>query len=155
MNGFRSRQLFVALIVTTATLLANRSVLFIPGGGSIKGGLATGAFDTVFTGLTVLWFAQIVPKILGAMNPDRYLRALRPPLFPIVHAVHRLGISQPGEWTASAIGHRVNWAAGAEKTPRHSVLSLGQIWGELFHHRPHGPDSRSIRPPGDGQATRP
>ena len=149
-----ARQLFVALIVTTATLLANRSVLFVPGGSTIKGGLATGAFDTVFTGLTVLWFAQIVPKILGAMDPDRYLRALRPALFPIVHVVHRLGVSQPGEWTASAIGHRVHWASGPGEAPRRARLSHGAIWAELFHHRRHGPHSRSMRAPGDGPGTR-
>jgi hypothetical protein len=48
-----ARQLFVALIVTTATLLANRSAIFIPfTSARITGGFATGVFDLAWTTLT-------------------------------------------------------------------------------------------------------
>jgi hypothetical protein len=134
-----ARQLFVALIVTSATLLANRKVLIIPGTSArITGGVAIGAFDTVWVGLTVLWYAQIFPKQLGAINPDRYLRLLRPLLFPVVYAVYRMGVSQPGEWLASAVEHRLDWsdepAEAATKPPPHG-LSHAAIWRALVPHR--------------------
>jgi hypothetical protein len=64
----------VALIVTAATLLANRSVVVVPGTSiQFRNGLALAVFDLAWTTLTVLWFAQIFGKHLGATNPDRYL----------------------------------------------------------------------------------
>lgn len=130
-----ARQLFVALIVTSATLLANRSVLYVPiTGTEITNGVATGAFDTVFTGLSVLWFAQIMPKMLGAMNPDRYIHRLRPVMFPVVRAVHRSGISQPGEWTAGVLERRLNWPASPAQLGQQAAsadLTHPAIWREL------------------------
>lgn len=133
-----ARQLFVALIVTTATLLANRSILYVPFTSvTITGAVQTGAFDTLLTGLTVLWFGQILPKHLGAMNPDRYLAQLQRPLFPIVHRVYRMGISQPGEWAAAGLERRLSWSATPEELARNaSRLTHPAIWRELIpHHR--------------------
>jgi hypothetical protein len=65
-----ARQLFVALIVTSATLLANRSELIVPGTSTtIEEGLLVGLFDLTWTGFTVLWFAQIFPKHLCGDQP--------------------------------------------------------------------------------------
>jgi hypothetical protein len=106
-----ARQLFVALIVTSATILANRSTLVVPftsthiSGGSLQAKI----FDLTWTGFTVLWFAQILPKVVAATDPARYLRLLRRSLFPLVEAVRVLGVSQPGEWAASLIGGRFGW----------------------------------------------
>ena len=62
-----ARQLFVALIVTAATLLANRSVVVVPGTPiRFSNGFFLGVFDLAWTTLTVLWFAQIFWKHLGA-----------------------------------------------------------------------------------------
>jgi hypothetical protein len=48
-----ARQLFVALIVTSATLLANRSTIIVPGtGASIDHGILLGLFDLTWTGFT-------------------------------------------------------------------------------------------------------
>src|SRR6187200_179656 len=105
-----ARQLFVALIVTTATLLANRGEIIIPGTSTtITGGLALGLFDLTWTGFTVLWFAQIFPKHLAATNPDRYLSHTRRTLFPVVEVVRKVGVSQPGEWVASGVERRLDW----------------------------------------------
>ena len=77
-----ARQLFVASIVTAATLLANLNVLIIPWTSvKITDAVTLGVFDLAWTTFTVLWFAQIMPKHLGAMNPDRYLRSPSPVLF--------------------------------------------------------------------------
>jgi hypothetical protein len=143
-----ARQLFVALIVTAATLLANRSVIVVPGSSvQITGSFALGMFDLTWTTLTVLWFAQIFPKHLGATNPDRYLEILRRSLFPIVGAVHTIGISQPGEWTADVVEAWLDWPATHEATrPRHHLAAiwrelrkpqLAAIWREL--RKPHRP----------------
>ena len=62
-----ARQLFVALIVTTATLLAEPDSIPIPFTSmEITGGIALKAFTVTWTGFTVLWFMQIVPKHMAA-----------------------------------------------------------------------------------------
>jgi len=130
-----ARQLFVALIVTAATLLANRSVVVVPGTSiQIRNGFFLGVFDLLWTTLTVLWFAQIFWKHLGAMNPDRYLARLSKALFPIVEVVRKIGISQPGEWTADFVESRIVWSASLEQLrqgePEHP-LTHAAIWREL------------------------
>ena len=130
-----ARQLFVALIVTAATLLADRSVIVVPG-ASVRttNGFVLSVFDLVWTTLTVLWFAQIFWKHLGATNPDRYLKRVGRPLLPIVRFVHLVGVSQPGEWTADVVEYRLDWAASPEEIrrqrPAHE-LPLASIWREL------------------------
>jgi hypothetical protein len=140
-----ARQLFVAFIVTAATLLANRPVIVVPGSSvHITDSFGLGMFDLVWTTLTVLWFAQIFPKHLGATNPDRYLETLRGSLFPIVGVVHTIGISQPGEWTADVVEAWLDWPATHDEArrPRHHQ-SLAAIWRELrkphWLRKPHRP----------------
>jgi len=135
-----ARQLFVALIVTSATLLANRSAIIVPWTSvSIEEGIWLGLFDLTWTGFTVLWFAQIFPKHLAATNPDRYLGHLRR-LFPVVEVVRQVGVSQPGEWVASAVERRLDWPLTPEEEIEESVLpreeSLGRIWRELIPEAP-------------------
>jgi hypothetical protein len=136
-----ARQLFVALIVTAATLLANRSEIVLPATGlRLTNGFALSIFDLLWTTLTVLWFAQIFPKHLAATNPDRYLARLQGSLFPVVKVVHLLGISQPGEWTADVFEGWMHWPAGEGEVERHHPgreLSMGSIWRELRKHE-HG-----------------
>jgi hypothetical protein len=143
-----ARQLFVALIVTAATLLANRAVVVVAGTSiRFRNGLALGVFDLAWTTLTVLWFAQIFWKHLGATNPDRYLALLKSFLFPIVEVVRKIGISQPGEWTAEFAEDQLVWPASPEQLARGASkhpLTHAEIWRELRSaHRerrhPHGP----------------
>jgi hypothetical protein len=135
-----ARQFFVALIVTTATLLAHRDAIIVPGSSSeVTQGLVLGLFDLTWTGFTVLWFAQIFPKHLAATNPDRYLAHLRRTLFPIVEGVRRVGVSQPGEWVASDIERRLDWhvphVTGIEEVPPAPAQSLADIWSQLIPER--------------------
>jgi hypothetical protein len=149
-----ARQLFVALIVTTATILINRSELIVPFTSvSIKEGILLKVFDIVWTGFTVLWFAQIFPKHLAATNPDRYLHYLRRSLFPVVEVVRRVGVSQPGEWVASAVERRLDWymtdAEQMQETAAPPGESLGRIWRELIPETPPeagAPPSREVTP---------
>jgi len=136
----------VALIVTAATLLANRSVIVIPGiSVQITHRFILNVFDLAWTTLTVLWFAQILPKHFGAMNPDRYLLLLQRPLFPIVHCVHLIGVSQPGEWTAVVVEDRLAWFLSPDELkrqrPEHE-LSHASIWRELGAHHHRKPRTR-------------
>jgi len=134
-----ARQLFVALIVTAATLLANRSVVVVPGTSvHIKNGFYLGVFDLLWTTLTVLWFAQIFWKHLGATNPDRYLAGLSRTLFPIVEVVRKIGISQPGEWTADFVESRIVWPASIEQLEQgqpERKLTHGDIWRAIRSDR--------------------
>ena len=140
-----ARQLFVALIVTTATILINRKELTVPFTSvSIEEGALLKIFDIVWTGFTVLWFAQIFPKHLAATNPDRYLHYLRRSLFPVVEVVRRIGVSQPGEWAASMVERRLNWPLTEAEQMQEAVAppeeSLGRIWRQLI---PESPPQRS------------
>jgi hypothetical protein len=130
-----ARQLFVALIVTTATILAHRDAIIIPGSGSeVTSGIVLGIYDLTWTGFAVLWFAQIFPKHLAATNPDRYLDNMRGLLFPIVEVVRRIGVSKPGEWVAASVERRLDWYPEhpIEEAPAAPAQSLGDIWSQLI-----------------------
>jgi hypothetical protein len=129
-----ARQLFVALIVTGATLLADRDSLAIPFVATpFTGAVALKIFNLVFTTLTVLWFMQIFPKHMAATNADRYLKVFRAALFPVVEFVRLIGISWPAEKTAKAIQDRVGWhpEPTLEKAPSRGAVSLAAGWAAL------------------------
>ena len=136
-----ARQFFVAMIVTAATLLAHRSFLVIPGGERFTAELPLRIYDIVGVTLTVLWFAQIFPKLIAATNPDRDPRFTRASLFPVVEVVRRIGVSWPGEQAAALFERRVDWRAdaeeGIEEAPARREETLAEIWRELIP-RPEG-----------------
>jgi hypothetical protein len=129
-----ARQLFVALIVTAATLLADRTSLHIPFVAKpFEGEVALKIFNLVFTTFTVLWYMQIFPKHMAATNAHRYLKVFRAPLFPVVELVRRLGISYPAEKTAQAVQNRLDWHPEAvpETAPSRGAVSLAAGWAAL------------------------
>jgi hypothetical protein len=129
-----ARQLFVASIVTAATLLANREILIVPGTSvQTTDAFALGVFDLAWTTFTVLWFAQIMPKHLGAVNPDRYLHRLHRGLFPVVEVVRMIGVSLPGEWTAYVLEYWLAWSAKSPDEADKLIKkhSLADIWCQL------------------------
>ena len=129
-----ARQLFVALIVTGATLLADRDSLAIPFVATpFTGGVALKIFNLVFTTLTVLWFMQIFPKHMAATNADRYLKVFQKGLFPVVEFVRMIGVSWPAEKTAQAVQNRLNWHAEPtlEAAPSRHDESLAKAWAAL------------------------
>jgi hypothetical protein len=135
-----ARQLFVALIVTTATLLAEPESIPIPFTAMvITGGIALKVFTITWTGFTVLWFMQILPKHMAAMNPDRYLRHTRSSLFPLVEIVRQSGIYMPAVWAATAVERRLDWDAVEPGIEEESVArrggSLAQAWAALVPER--------------------
>ena len=151
-----ARQLFVALIVTTATLLAHRSEVIVPGTGlSFDAGFALAVFDIAWTGFTVLWFAQIFPKHLAATNPDRYLSHLGW-VFPVVSAVDASGVTKPGAWTASGVERRLDWHMTDAEEMQEAVMpqpeSLDHIWRELIPEQPAGGGAQGS--PGASQSGR-
>jgi hypothetical protein len=151
-----ARQLFVALIVTTATLLANREEVIVPGTDlSFDQGVALAVFDIAWTGFTVLWFAQIFPKHLAATNPDRYLSHLMW-VFPVVTAVDQSGVTKPGAWTASGVERRLDWPMTEAEEMQEAVMpqpeSLDHIWRELIPERPAGGGAQGS--PGASQSGR-
>jgi len=129
-----ARQLFVALIVTGATLLADRDSLAIPFVATpFTGGVALKIFNLVFTTLTVLWFMQIFPKHMAATNADRYLKVFQAALFPVVEFVRVIGISWPAEKTAQAVQNRLDWHAEPtlETVASRHDESLAKAWAAL------------------------
>jgi len=129
-----SRQLFVALIVTAATLLADRDSLAIPFVATpFTGVVALKIFNLVFTTLTVLWFMQIFPKHMAAVNADRYLKLTGRVVFPAVEFVRVIGISWPAEKTAQAVQNRLDWHAEPtlEAAPSRHDESLAKAWAAL------------------------
>jgi Mg2+/Co2+ transporter CorB len=148
-----ARQLFVALIVTAATLLAERHSIAIPFVSTqITGAVGLKVFNLVWTTLTVLWFMQIVPKHMAATNADRYLKLTHAALSPFINVVRVIGISWPAEKTATVIQNLVGWPAEPtlEKAPSRRAESLAGIWAALIPERapaaqrpPEDPTTRS------------
>ena len=129
-----ARQLFVALIVTAATLLADRDSLAIPFVATpFTGAVALKIFNLVFTTLTVLWFMQIFPKHMAATNADRYLKVFQAALFPVVEFVRVIGISWPAEKTAKVVQSLFNWhpEPTLERVPSQDDVSLAAGWAAL------------------------
>jgi hypothetical protein len=130
-----ARQLFVALIVTAATMLAERHSMAVPFlSTEITSPTVLKIFNLVWVGLTVLWFMQILPKHMAATNADRYLSLTRKAFFPVVEFVRIIGISWPAEKTAKAIQNRIGWHAEPtlERAPAaRSDVSLATGWAAL------------------------
>ena len=149
-----ARQLFVALICTTATLLAEPELVAVPFSSmEITGGFALKAFTIVWTGLTLLWFMQIFPKHMAATNPDRYLGFTQRTFFPVVEVVRKIGIAQPGEWVAWVVQSRLDWHAEPDielETPARRGTSLSEAWAALVPDRApairRSPDERTGGP---------
>jgi hypothetical protein len=144
-----ARQLFVALIVTAATMLAERESIAVPFlSTEITAPAALKIFNLVWTGLTVLWFMQIFPKHMAATNADRYLKLTRAAFFPVVEFVRVIGISWPAEKTAKAVQNRLDWhpEPTLEKAPSRGAVSLAAGWAALTpEHAPtaqHTPENR-------------
>jgi hypothetical protein len=86
----------------------------------------------IWTPLTVLWFAQILPKLMAAINPDRYLKLTGGTALPVVNVVKAIGISWPAEKTASVVQNRLGWhpEPTLEGAPRRGV-DLADAWAAL------------------------
>jgi hypothetical protein len=149
-----ARQLFVALIATTTTLLAKPRSLIIPfTSAKLDHGIFLGLFDLVWLGLTLLWLAQILPKHMAAINADRYLRQLRGPLFPLVEVVNKSGVTLPGKRSAMVVEHWLSWHPKEGEIQEAVVheTSLGAAWRELIPEAQGwtpGPRERSPGLPG-------
>jgi hypothetical protein len=143
-----ARQLFVALIVTAATMLAERDAIAVPFlSTEITSPTVLKIFNLVWVGLTVLWFMQILPKHMAATNADRYLKLTRAAFFPVVEFVRVIGISWPAEKTAKAVQNRVGWhpEPTLERAPSRGGASLTTGWAALTPE--HAPAAH--RPPED------
>jgi Mg2+/Co2+ transporter CorB len=128
-----ARQMFVALIVTTTTLLAERHSIAIPFTSTeITGAVTLKIFNVIWTTLTVLWFMQILPKVMAAINPDRYLKVTGGAALPVVNLVKAIGISWPAEKTAKAVQSLLGWhpEPTLEGAPRRGE-DLADAWAAL------------------------
>jgi Mg2+/Co2+ transporter CorB len=128
-----ARQMFVALIVTAAAMLAERHSIAIPFTATeITGVVTLKIFNVVWTTLTILWFMQILPKHMAATNPDRYLKLTGGSALPVVNVVKAIGISWPAEKTAAAVQRVFGWHAEPtlEGVPRRGK-DLADAWAAL------------------------
>jgi hypothetical protein len=127
-----ARQMFVAFIVCAATILAQRNVIHIPFTSYTIKGSDSKIFNLVWTTFTVLWFMQILPKHMAAINPVRYLKVTGGAALPAVNFVRRIGISWPAEKTAAAVPSLHGWHAEPplERAPRRGA-DLADAWAAL------------------------
>jgi hypothetical protein len=141
-----ARQMFVAFIVSAATILAQRTSIHIPfTSTAITNPVTLKIFNVIWTPLTVLWFAQILPKHMAAINPGRYLKVTGGAALPAVTLVKRIGISWPAEKTAAAVQSVLGWHAepALERAARRGA-DLADAWAALTLE-----DGRAAqRPPG-------
>jgi hypothetical protein len=115
-------------------MLAERDSIAVPFlSTEITSPAALKIFNLVWTGLTVLWFMQILPKHMAATNADRYLKVTRAALFPIVEFVRVIGISWPAEKTANAVQNLLHWhpEPALESARSRRSVSLAEGWAAL------------------------
>jgi len=129
-----ARQMFVAFIVSAATILAQRTSIAIPFTSTeIMNPVTLKIFNVIWTPLTVLWFMQILPKHMAAINPDRYLKVTGGAALPVVNVVRAIGISWPAEKTAVAVQSLLGWLPepALERAARRGV-DLADAWAALI-----------------------
>jgi hypothetical protein len=128
-----ARQMFVAFIVVAATILAARSAIHIPFTSHTIKGPQSKIFNLVWTTFTVLWFMQILPKHMAAVNPVRYLKVTGGAALPVVNVVKAIGISWPAEKTAAVVQNRLGWtpAPTLERAPWRGP-DLAGAWAALI-----------------------
>jgi hypothetical protein len=138
-----ARQLFVAFIAVSATQLAERHSIAIPFTSTeITAPFTLKIFNLVWTTLTLLWFMQIVPKNMAAVNPTRYLKVTGGLALPVVNLVKAIGISWPAEKTAKVAQNVLDWhpEPTLERAPSRGEASLTTAWAALT---PEDPATRS------------
>jgi len=129
-----ARQMFVAFIVSAATILAQRHSINIPFTSTeITNPVTLKIFNVIWTPLTVLWFMQILPKHMAAINPVRYLKVTGGAALPVVNVVKAIGVSWPAEKTAAAVQSLLGWhpEPTLESAPRRGV-DLADAWAALI-----------------------
>ena len=128
-----ARQMFVAFIVSGATILAQRNVIHIPFTSHVITGVNSKIFNVIWTPLTILWFFQILWKVEAAIDPDRYLKLTGRAALPVVNVVKAIGISWPAEKTAAAVQSLTGWHAEPtlERAPRRGP-DLADAWAALI-----------------------
>ena len=129
-----ARQMFVALIVTAAAMLSERHSIAIPFTSTeITGAVTLKTFNVIWTTLTVLWFMQILPKVMAAVNTERYLKVTGGLALPVVNVVKAIGISWPAEKTAKGVQSLFNWhpEPTLERVPSRDDVSLAAGWAAL------------------------
>ena len=132
-----ARQMFVASICVAATILAARDVIHIPFTSSTIEGSNSKIFNLVWTTFTILWFMQILPKVMAAVNPDRYLKMTGRATLPVVNVVKAIGVSWPAEKTAAAVQSFTGWhpEPTLERAQRPGP-DLADAWAALIPERP-------------------
>ena len=127
-----ARQMFVASICVAATILAARSAIHIPFTSHTITGSQGKIFNLVWTTFTILWFMQILPKHMAAINPVRYLKYTGGAALPVVNVVKAIGVSWPAEKTAAAVQSLVGWhpEPTLERAPRRG-WDLADAWAAL------------------------
>ena len=128
-----ARQMFVASICVAATILAARSAIHIPFTSHTITGSQGKIFNLVWTTFTILWFMQILPKHMAAINPVRYLKYTGGAALPVVNVVKAIGVSWPAEKTAAAVQSLVGWhpEPTLERAPRRGP-DLADAWAALI-----------------------
>jgi hypothetical protein len=128
-----ARQAFVPFIISAATILAQRTSINIPFTSTeITNPVTLKVFNVIWTPLTILWFMQILPKNMAAINPARYLKVTGGAALPVVNAVRAIGVSWPAEKTAAAVHILLGWHAEPtpERAPRRRA-NLADAWAVL------------------------
>jgi len=128
-----ARQMFVASICVAATILAARSAIHIPFTSHTITGSQGKIFNLVWTTFTILWFMQILPKHMAAINPARYLKMTGRAALPVVNVIKAIGVSWPAEKTAAAVQSSTRWhpEPTLERAPRRGP-DLADAWAALI-----------------------
>ena len=133
-----ARQMFVASICVAATILAARTSIHVPFKVEpITNATELKIFNLVWTTFTILWFMQILPKHMAAINPVRYLKYTGGAALPVVNVIKAIGISWPAEKTAAAVQSFTGWhpEPTLERAQRPGP-DLADAWAALIPERP-------------------
>jgi hypothetical protein len=101
---FRQRQLIVIFLVMFCGVATVYPWLQIPGYG-IARGAAPFWFSVLFPSISIMWFAQIAPKLMAMTNPDLFITVGGRAIFQAINMLDHFDLTGP----ADDVAWFLNW----------------------------------------------
>jgi hypothetical protein len=99
---YANRQVFVVAVIAFMSLSTAYPWVYVPGAGRVTAAAAPSWFSFLLTTLTVLWFAQVLPKRLAIINSELFLRQSRV-IWVLIRMVGVLGLPNPTDAMVAAV----------------------------------------------------
>lgn len=118
---YANRQVFVVAVIAFMSLTTAYPWIAVPGLGLVSSTGARFWFSFTLTTLTVLWFAQVLPKRLAIVKSELFLSQCRP-IWQLIRLVGMLGLPTPTDAMVALICRWTSYGEHRLLLPSRAVL---------------------------------